>query len=167
MTALRRWSRISAGTVFFYRNIVGRFLLWREVKAYRQLSDLEGVPRLLQVVRGRSLMVEAVSGTDLKEAGLQKKLTPGFFESLKDLVNEVHERGVAHCDLKASGNVLVSGDGRPFVIDWGASISRTEFRFFPLTMIFDRFVVDDYRAITKFKLRYLPESVGEQEKNAV
>ena len=149
---------------FFFRNVVGRFLIWREARAYRKMSGLEGVPRLLQVVGGRSLMVEAVSGTDLKEAGLQRKLPPHFFESLKALVDHVHERGVAHCDLKASGNVLVSSDGRPFIIDWGASISRSEFRFFPLTMIYDRFVVDDYRAITKFKLRYMPETVDEEEK---
>lgn len=150
---------------FFFRNVVGRFLIWREAKAYRKLTGLNGVPRLLEVVRGRSLTVEAIPGSDLKQAGLQKKLPPGFFERLKEVVDQIHERGVAHCDLKASGNVLVDSDGRPFIIDWGASISRTEFRFFPLTMIFNRFVVDDYRAITKFKLRYLPETVDEDEKN--
>lgn len=149
---------------FFYRNIAGRFLIWREARAYRKLSGLQGVPRLLEVVRGRSLMVEAISGTDLKEAGRQEKLTPDFFLSLKRLVDQVHERGVAHCDLKASGNVLFSSEGRPFIIDWGAAIFRTECRFFPLTMIYDRFVVDDNRAITKFKLRYLPDSIEEDER---
>jgi RIO-like serine/threonine protein kinase len=150
---------------FFFRNVAGRFLIWREARAYRKLTGLEGVPRLLAVGRGPSLVVEAVTGIDLKVAAKQKKLPPGIFDVLTGLVDGIHERGVAHCDLKASGNVLVRPDGGPVIIDWGASISRTEFRFFPLNMIYNRFVLDDYRAITKFKLRYMPETVGEEEKS--
>jgi len=147
-----------------FRNIVGRFLIWREVKAYRQLSNLTGVPRLLGVFEGPALEVEAINGVDLKLAGTQKQLPPGFFDTLNDLVDKVHECGVAHCDMKASGNIIVDSNGYPSIIDWGASISKTEFRFFPLNKIYNRFVVDDYRAITKFKLRYMPDSVSTEEK---
>ncbi len=149
---------------FMFRNIVGRFLIWREARAYRQLSGLQGIPRLLAVIKGMALVTEAVPGMDMKAAAKTKQLTPGFFDHLNVLVDRVHELGIAHCDLKASGNIIVSPAGRPYIIDWAASISQKEFGLFPLNKIYNRFVVDDYRAITKFKLRYLPECVGAEEK---
>ena len=33
---------------FLYRNFVGRFLLWREEKAYRKLEGIQGIPDLIQ-----------------------------------------------------------------------------------------------------------------------
>jgi RIO-like serine/threonine protein kinase len=149
---------------FFFRNVIGRFLVWRETRAYRKLAGLKGVPGLLQVAAGPSMVMEAVPGMDLKEAAKHQQIGPGFFDALKDLVDKIHERGVAHCDLKASGNILVNRDGSPVIIDWGASISASEFRLPVLKMIYKRFVVDDYRAVTKHKLRYNPDSVGVEEK---
>ncbi|MEW6079771.1 MAG: RIO1 family regulatory kinase/ATPase [Thermodesulfobacteriota bacterium] len=149
---------------FLFRNIVGRFLIWREVKAYRKLEGVRGVPRLLRIDAGPSLVVEAITGMDLKQAIRQRKVGSAFFDALKALVDRIHERGMAHCDLKASGNILVGQDGNPYIIDWGASISAGEFRWPVLNRIYGRFLVDDCRAITKHKLRCCPDAVGPEEK---
>jgi len=149
---------------FLYRNIVGRFLSWREARAYRRLEGLPGIPRLLAACKGPALMFEFIDGLDLKQAGKQGQLPPDFFDHLKTLVHAVHERGVAHCDLKASGNILVRPDGRPVIIDWGASIAGDEFNLPLLRMIYRRFLVDDERAVIKHKLRCFPEAVGPEEK---
>jgi hypothetical protein len=54
-------------------------------------------------------------------------------------------------------------DERPYIVDWSASISEREFRFFPLNLIYQRFLQDDLNAITKMKLRHCPESISPDE----
>jgi serine/threonine-protein kinase RIO1 len=83
---------------------------------------------------------------------------------LKDLVDRYHKKGLVHCDLKRAPNTLVGHDGLPYVIDWGASISEREFRFFPLNLIYQRFLLDDHMAIIKLKLRHAPEAVTLEER---
>lgn len=139
---------------FFFRNIFGRFLVWREARAYRKLSGLNGVPQLLDVVDGPALVLEAVPGMAVKEAMHKRKIDLEFFDVLRELIDRIHERGVVHCDLKTAANILVSHDGHPVIIDWAASISKSEFGFFPLTLIYNRFLSDDNKAITKQRLRY-------------
>lgn len=149
-----------------FRNVAGRFLIWREAKAYRRLKDLQGVPTLYRIIDGLALLLEEVPGNDLETLAGEKKLDDAFFHALKDLVDRCHRRGLAHCDLKRAPNTILGDDGRPYIVDWSASISASEFRFFPLRRIYERFLQDDYMAIVKLRLSYLPESVSAEEKKA-
>jgi tRNA A-37 threonylcarbamoyl transferase component Bud32 len=155
----------SANT-FIFRNVAGRFLIWREAKAYRRLKGLQGVPTLYRIIDGLALLLEAIPGNDLETLQGVKKLDHTFFSALKDLVDRCHRRGVAHCDLKRAPNTILGEDGRPYIVDWSASICATEFRLFPLTRIYARFLRDDYLAIVKLRLSYAPESVSDGEKRA-
>lgn len=148
---------------FFFRNIIGRFLVWREKKAYRRLKGLKGTPDLYRVVKGLTLVLELIPGTSLEEIRKTEDLPRGFFDDLKALVEAFHDRGVCHCDLKRAANILVGLDGRPVVIDWSAAILEREFRCFPLTLIYRRFMVDDLNAVTKFQLLYFPDTVSIQQ----
>ena len=51
---------------FWYRNVVGRFLVWREEKAYRRLKGLPGVPNFFKNIEGLALVIEEVQGTDVR-----------------------------------------------------------------------------------------------------
>lgn len=149
---------------FLFRNTVGRFVIWREKKAYRQLKNLKGVPALYRVIDGIALVVEEISGRNLENLEKEIKLPNTFFDALKDLVDNIHRRGMAHCDLKRAPNTLLGRDGLPYIIDWGASISEKEFRFYPLNLIYRRFFLDDFMAIIKLKLRHVPETVTQKER---
>jgi len=149
---------------FFYRNTIGRFLVWREHKAYRRLKGIQGVPELYRVVDGLALVVEWIPGRNLENQEKARILPEAFFDTLEALVTRCHERGVAHCDLKRAPNVLLGPGDRPYIVDWGAAISRSECRIFPLTLIYRRFLKDDFNAVTKLKLRHVPESVTGEEK---
>ena len=151
---------------FIFRNVAGRFLVWREAKAYRRLQDVNGVPALYRIIAGLALILEAIPGNDLETLQGGKKIDQPFFQALKDLVDRCHRRGVAHCDLKRAPNTILGDDGQPYIVDWSASICATEFRFFPLTRIYERFLRDDYMAIVKLRLSYSPESVTDEEKRA-
>jgi predicted Ser/Thr protein kinase len=151
---------------FLFRIMVGRFLVWREAKAYRRLKEVNGVPALYRIIDGLALLLEAIPGKDLETLQGAIKLDNTFFHALKDLVDRCHRRGVAHCDLKRAPNTILGDDGQPYIVDWSASICASEFRFFPLTRIYARFLRDDYLAIVKLRLNYSPESVTVEEKRA-
>jgi serine/threonine protein kinase len=148
---------------FLFRNIIGRFLVWRESKAYRKLNHLKGIPTLYRVIDGLALVLEEIPGRNMENLEMEMRLSRQFFDALKDLVDRFHKRGLAHCDLKRAPNTLLGDDGNPYITDWGASISESEFRLFPLNLIYRRFLLDDYMAITKLKLRHIPEAVTYKE----
>ncbi|MBW1850929.1 MAG: hypothetical protein JRJ15_05780 [Deltaproteobacteria bacterium] len=148
---------------FLYRNIFGRFLVWREARAYKKLKNIKGVPTLYRVIDGLALVTEEMPGKTLGQLKHKNKIQVSFFDDLKDIVDRVHERGLVHCDLKRSGNILMGYDGAPYIIDWAASISENEFRFPIINKIYRRFVLDDYNAIVKQKLRHIPGLVTPEE----
>ena len=149
---------------FLFRNVIGRFLIWRENKAYRRLRGLEGVPRFYNVIDGLAIVVEEISGGNIEGLERENPLEETFFHDLRRLVERVHDRGLAHCDLKRAPNVLIGENGKPYIVDWSASVSKSEFRFFPLNNIYKRFLTDDFNAITKIKLTHIPDSVSPEEK---
>ena len=149
---------------FLYRNTIGRFLIWRETKAYRRLRGLKGIPAFYHAVDGLALVIEEISGQSIEGLEKRERLSEEFFVELQRLVNSVHSRGLAHCDLKRAPNILLGHDGRPFIVDWSASISKSEFRFFPLNLIYERFLLDDLNAIIKVKLRHCPDNITPEEK---
>ena len=149
---------------FLFRNTAGRFLVWRESRAYRRLADLDGIPRLYRVIDGLAMVLEEVPGKSLEELEDTGTVPEAFFDALEELVARVHERGVAHCDLKRAPNTLVGEDGRPYIIDWAASISFREFAWFPANRIYRRFLRDDQMAVIKMKLRHVPAAVTREEK---
>jgi tRNA A-37 threonylcarbamoyl transferase component Bud32 len=147
-----------------YRNTIGRFLVWRERKAYSRLRDLKGVPVYYGSIDGLALILEEIPGRDMEGLENEKKLPKEFFEELRVLVERIHRRGVAHCDLKRAPNILLGHDGEPYLVDWSASIFKTESRFFPFHLLYRRFLLDDFNAITKIQLRHCPESITSEEK---
>jgi serine/threonine protein kinase len=146
-----------------FRNLIGRFLVWREKKAYRRLKGLKGVPALYGVVGGLALVLEEIQGRSIEGLDREIRLPPQFFEALHDLVERVHLRGLCHCDLKRAANVLVGDDGQPYLIDWSAAILEREFRFFPASLIYERFLLDDSHGVIKLQLRHCPEAVDPED----
>lgn len=146
------------GTLF--RHTIGRFLVWREAKAYRRLRGLKGIPVLYRVLDGLALVMERIPGESLEDLESRRKLPKSFFDELEQIVEDAHARGVAHCDLKRAPNMLLGIDGKPYVVDWSAAVCRSELPFFPLNLIYRRLVWDDLQAITKMQLRHCPEEIS-------
>jgi RIO-like serine/threonine protein kinase len=149
---------------FLFRNIAGRFLVWREKKAYQKLKEIKGIPAFYGAIKGPALVMEEVQGKNLHAVHQASGIPQQFYSDLYLLIEAIHNAGLAHCDLKRAPNIIVGDDGRPYIVDWSASISKSEFGVFPLSLIFNRFMRDDLDAIIKLKLKYTPELVSPEEK---
>ncbi len=102
------------------RYTLGSWLIEREYRIYTRLAGCAGVPRLFGRPDRWSILVEHVEGESLKR-GDPRLRDPGFFRRLYRLVEEIHARGVVHLDLRHKGNIMITGDGEPYVIDFNSS----------------------------------------------
>lgn len=149
---------------FLFRNVAGRFLLWREKKALTKLKGLKNIPSLYKVVDHSALVMEAIEGKTVGRLPAGTVLPKDFFLELRALVSAVHNLGIAHCDLKTSTNVLIDLEGHPHIIDWAASISQSEFKWGLLRLIYRRFLRDDMMGVIKLQLRHDPDNVTPEDR---
>jgi len=149
---------------FIYRNIIGRFLLWRESRVYQRLKGIKGIPVFYRKIDGMALVISKVPGKDLDHLSEEEKPDLEFFQKLTRLIKECHRHGIAHCDLKRSSNIIIDEFGNPYIVDWGAAILGNEFFLYPFKVIYKKFIEDDFKAVTKLKMRYCPEGITDEEK---
>lgn len=142
----------------------GRWMADREVRHYRALQDLDGVPRLVGRI-GRSAFVhEWVYGEDLLDR--REPVPDDFFDRLDRLLDAVHARGLAYVDANKPDNVLVAArDGRPVLIDF--QISWMPKRRGPLRRrILAVLQREDRYHFRKLKRRYRPDRMTPEEREA-
>lgn len=97
-----------------------RYSLRREYRAYRRMDGIPGFPRCFGLFGDRHLALEYVEGALLRHTAPADP--ERFFELLADTIRTMHERGVAHGDLKSRQNVMVSANGSPMIIDLGTAV---------------------------------------------
>ena len=103
------------------RRLLGRVLLRRELRAYRALVGHPAVPRVIGELDDWGLVLEYRPGTLLSRS-LKGQLPADFVERLREAIELMHERGVAHLDLRHRSNILAGEDGRPVLIDFASAI---------------------------------------------
>ena len=142
---------------------LGPLLARREARALTVLRGIGGAPELIQRVNRRALLIEHVAGIPINTAAP----VPGwstFFERLYELVAAVHQRGVAHCDLRSPSNILIDEQGQPFVVDFVACVFRGGRWNLANRWLFGQFCRADRNAVAKLKSRVAPHLVTAQEK---
>jgi hypothetical protein len=103
------------------RAVFGRWLIRREVEIYRALEGHPAVPRLLGCLDSLAFAVEHRGGARFSRRR-PWTFSPRFVERLREAVDGLHARGVAHLDLRHRGNVRAAPDGRPVLIDFDAAL---------------------------------------------
>ena len=101
---------------------LNRWMLRREYLIYRRLSGISGIPHCYGFFLGRYLVLENVESQTMRHAAIRDRGL--FFTEMLATIKSIHERGVAHGDLKRKDNILVTEDSRPCLIDFGVSIFR-------------------------------------------
>jgi len=101
---------------------LNRRMLRHEYLIYRRLLGISGIPHCYGFFMGRYLVLENVESRTLRHGTISDRGV--FFAEMLAIIESVHERGVAHGDLKRKENILVTNDSRPCLIDFGVSVFR-------------------------------------------
>ena len=105
---------------FIERNLVGRMVIGREIRAYRALCGIEGIPSQFKRLSPFSIAIEYLEGRDLGDI-VRGEIGPGIIRQFEDIIEELHERGWVHLDLQRRSNILLVG-GKVFVVDLASAI---------------------------------------------
>ena len=146
----------------WFRRLIAPLLVIREVRSLKKLDGITGVPHLYHVYNRYCFLVESVNG--IAASQMQKDtLDNDFFERMNKVLDDVHEKGVTHCDLRSAGNTLITEDHQPWLVDFVASIHQSSRWNIIGRWIFDQFVEADYGAVLKLKKRLAPELLTKEE----
>lgn len=99
-------------------------MLRREHAAYQRFAGIPGVPRCFGLRDDGSLMLEYLPGEVYRETVLASEHRERFFQLFQQQILALHAAGVAHADLKRRGNLLVSADSDPILLDFGSAVLR-------------------------------------------
>lgn len=149
-----------------YALLIGPLFVWREVKALRRLDGLAGIPRLLRQAGARAFVMEFVPAERLARKRREEWPDPDFGR-LKQLVIAMHERGVAHGDLRRSSNILFDHEGQPFLVDFVSHVQRGGAWNLPWNWLFAQICRADRMALAKLMLRVDPGLLSEEEQARV
>ncbi|OFX16764.1 MAG: hypothetical protein A2Z18_01530 [Armatimonadetes bacterium RBG_16_58_9] len=146
-----------------FRLIVGPILIRREFAAMRNLIGVKSVPQLIGKIARYALAMRHVPGTSLDKLE-RGKLTSEFYIKLREAVDQIHSRGVAHCDLRSRGNVMLGDDGQPHIVDFAACVFRGRGINPFIRWLFHEFVLADENAVLLIKRRLSPELLTDDER---
>lgn len=147
----------------WFRCLVAPLLVWREIRGLRKLEGMRGIPRVIQRVDRLSFVMEYLPAARLARKKQSEWPDPDW-KALSELVAEMHLRGLAHCDLRRSSNILFDRDGAPYLVDFVAHVQRGGSWNLPWNWAFARFCLADRTAIGKLKARVAPETLTAEER---
>ena len=111
------------GKSFLSRWTLGLWLIRKEWMIYSRLAGVNGIPLPIERIDRFAFAIEFIPGTPIQRGDI---LSDSFFRDLRQILKEMHSRGVVHLDLRHKGNILVSETGQPFLIDFNSSFHFKE-----------------------------------------
>lgn len=150
----------------WFRRLLAPLLVLREVRSLKRLDGVAGVPRLYHVYNRYAFLVESVDGVAASQMKASS-LGNDFFERMNKVLDDIHDKGVTHCDLRSAGNTLITPDHQPWLVDFVASIHQSSRWNIIGRWIFDQFVEADYGAVLKLKKRLAPDLLTSKELDSI
>lgn len=139
---------------WWVRNLLGRFLLRRELRSLHRLAGVEGVPSGAFRIDAFAMAARFVPGATLDKAP-REQLNEAFFVALEALFEEIHACDLVHMDSRGSSNLIATPQGTPAVIDFQAAL-RTTLLPPPLRRLLEAI---DMGGVYKNWLRHAPASL--------
>ncbi len=137
-------------------------LLRHEFRVYQALEGLAAVPRCYGMANQQYLIIEYIDGHTIRDN--QPAMDDPFFSLLFDAISQMHQRKVAHFDLKRKENLLVTPDNRPMMIDFGVSVIYKEGSWHLLNhYLFNMAKQFDLNAWVRHKCNRQYDSLSEQD----
>ncbi len=144
---------------FPFRWTLGLWLIGKEWKIYTRLAGVKGIPQPIERIDRFAFAMEFIQGRPIHR---EEALPLSFFHALEQVIREVHSKGVVHMDLRHKGNILISEQGEPVLIDFNSSIAFKEKGFFR-RYLFPILRWVDFGGLLKLKARASPSLMTPEE----
>jgi len=144
----------------FFRIFVVPFLIGREIKVLRWLDGARGIPKYLGRIDRYAFAMQFIEGKPI--ANFHKgELGQDTFDKIQAAIDAMHERGVAHGDIKRRSNLIMDKQGEIWIIDFAASIIGRN----PLTKKLMVMLSEvDNKSVPRLKKFVAPELMTEEDK---
>jgi tRNA A-37 threonylcarbamoyl transferase component Bud32 len=127
---------------------------------------MEGLPRLLARVGKSGFIMERIEARRLPKDD-DPPPPPIYFERAEALIGAMHERGVAHGDLRRK-NLFIDDGARPWVIDFGTAVVREAGLAGAVSrFLFERVALADRLKLARLQGEYLPDSLSDEQRRAI
>jgi predicted Ser/Thr protein kinase len=136
--------------------------LYHEYRIYKQLSNLEGIPKCYGLTEKGDLILEYINGETYRDAQYELEGNNQFFNQLLILIQSMHELGVSHGDLKRKDNIFVDVNKKPYLIDFGTAISN-QTKNIAKRMFFQFLKKTDLNAWIKHKYRRNYDNISNED----
>ena len=102
--------------------LIHTHMLRHEYQVYLRLTGYPYAPACYGMVDNRYLVLEFIDGTTIRDHRPNDEAA--YIDKLFDAIRQLHERDVAHMDLKKKDNLLVTIDDNPCLLDFGTAVIR-------------------------------------------
>lgn len=147
----------------WFARLIGPILNWRECKALTKLKNVDCIPDLLGRPDARSFLMSYHPSEQITRLTDNTPDWPDFFSKLSYAIQQVHQAGIAHNDLRNPTNTLVTPAGEPVLVDLVACFCQGRKWNLPNQWLFNKFCQVDKSAMTKIKARVAPELLNEND----
>ena len=138
--------KVPAGSNFIIKTI-NAFLIKREYKVLKQIQHIKGVPKVFFYNKG--IFMKFYKGVNIRDfMNTPTKIKVEFHSQLLEIIQNLHNEGIAHCDLKRKENILILEDQSFVILDFGISYRYRNRIFKPL---FNLLKQTDLNAYNKIK----------------
>ena len=152
-----------APRAFLVRNLIGRFLVRRELAGLRRVQGIAIAPCDAFRVDAHALAYRFVPGVSLRLTA-RSAVGADFFRALEHGLKQVHARAqLAHLDLRNAHNILVTDAGDPSLLDFQSWVG-TRWLPSPLRRFAEHI---DLAAIYKHWAKRSPDTLGEERAAAL
>lgn len=137
------------------------YMLRHEYRIYQALVGMAGVPRCYGMVANKYLVIEYLDAVSIRHRNPANN--EEFYDVLLSRIQELHERSVAHMDLKKKDNLLVDKDFNPVIIDFGVAVTYKS-GFHPINhFLYETAVKFDFNAWIKHKYMGRMDKINEDD----
>jgi predicted Ser/Thr protein kinase len=151
-----------SATPFFFKNIIAPYLVRRETQALRALQGVPGVPRFYGKIDRRSFALEYIDGKPISELA-PDELNEEIFARVQQVIDCIHERQVAHGDLKRRTNFMVTARKEVVIVDYASAVIGGHW-WRPVTNWVQRQIAEiDNKAVAKIKKLGAPDLMTPQD----
>ncbi len=146
---------------FFIKSTIGRWFISREFRIYKILNGISGIHQAIGQTDPFSLLLDYLDGEPLSERP-PESLSPSVFDSLKTIIQKIHQRDVACGDIHRR-DILITDSGDIFLLDFATGWQKGHrFNIFS-HFIFKKFLSLDWHAFYRMREWYTGLAPSQEE----